>query len=192
MTVSGVQSELRGKAAARPMCVAGCGLLASSPDDRFCWIHFFHQLSGRCIVSGCDDGVRSHGFCHKHYMQRLRVRHPAPDVKLSDFLDRAACQGMGPEHFFGDEPSETAREACSRCSVADQCRAWATAKGEYGFWGGTTRGERMRDAGLPRPKARYSSDATCDVDGCERRPTGRGRCHKHLMQLYRKGEAVSV
>ncbi|WP_224389052.1 WhiB family transcriptional regulator [Pseudonocardia sp. ICBG1293] len=35
-----------------------------------------------------------------------------------------------------------ARLVCTGCPVRVACREWATATGEYGVWGGTTREER--------------------------------------------------
>jgi hypothetical protein len=46
-----------------------------------------------------------------------------------------------------------AREICSGCVVMDQCRAWARAHHEFGFWGGESEIERTEAGHPPRHRS---------------------------------------
>lgn len=68
-----------------------------------------------------------------------------------DWQDRAACNGLPLALFFGSEKEqspareareERARQVCGPCPVLADCRVYATRRGEEGFWGGMTEGER--------------------------------------------------
>ncbi|WP_226358748.1 WhiB family transcriptional regulator [Pseudonocardia sp. ICBG601] len=48
-----------------------------------------------------------------------------------------------------------ARLVCTGCPVRVACREWATATGQYGIWGGTTREQRIAHrhaATIPAPE----------------------------------------
>ncbi|WP_224392872.1 WhiB family transcriptional regulator [Pseudonocardia sp. ICBG1293] len=55
------------------------------------------------------------------------------------------CRGVDTEVFFpvSELGVLQARVVCTGCPVRVACRAWATATGQYGIWGGTTREQRM-------------------------------------------------
>ena len=74
----------------------------------------------------------------------------------------AACKGQPVEIFvppLSAPRTETARAFCARCSVVEQCRAFAIAGNEVGVWGGTSTAERHRAgkvvSGEHRAPARY-------------------------------------
>jgi hypothetical protein len=57
---------------------------------------------------------------------------------------RAICSGEDPDIFFpayGD-PGVRARQVCARCPVRADCLEHATAKDEWGIWGGLDREQR--------------------------------------------------
>jgi len=67
---------------------------------------------------------------------------------------RAECLKVNPEMFFpvpsesthiGRREREEAKKVCQRCSVREQCLAYALKNNEdHGVWGGMTEGERRR------------------------------------------------
>ncbi|WP_226358714.1 WhiB family transcriptional regulator [Pseudonocardia sp. ICBG601] len=67
---------------------------------------------------------------------------PVP-VGLSSHPGRH-CLGVDTEVFFpfSELGVLQARLVCTGCPVRVACREWATATGQYGIWGGTTREER--------------------------------------------------
>ncbi|WP_226360882.1 WhiB family transcriptional regulator [Pseudonocardia sp. ICBG1142] len=73
---------------------------------------------------------------------------PVP-VELSSHPGRH-CLGADTEVFFpvSELGVLQARLVCTGCPVRVACREWATATGQHGVWGGTTREERaaQRDA----------------------------------------------
>lgn len=60
--------------------------------------------------------------------------------------DEAGCQGIDPEVFFPERPSDRALEAkaiCRGCPVRTQCLEFALAtRLDHGVWGGMTEVER--------------------------------------------------
>ncbi|MGW4422583.1 WhiB family transcriptional regulator [Streptosporangium sp. NPDC004631] len=83
--------------------------------------------------------------------------------------DRAACNGLSLALFFDSEREqpparevreERARQVCQRCPVLADCLAYATRRGEEGFWGGMTEGERK---GERRRDNRQAPDQTPDA-----------------------------
>lgn len=83
-----------------------------------------------------------------------------------DWQDRAACNGLPLALFFGSEREqpparevreERARRVCRRCPVLADCLAYAIRRGEEGFWGGMTEGERK---GERRRDNRQTPDTT--------------------------------
>lgn len=83
-----------------------------------------------------------------------------------DWQNRAACAGMPLELFFDSDRGqsaareareERARQVCRRCPVLADCLAYAIRRGEEGFWGGMTEGERK---GERRRDDRQTPDAT--------------------------------
>ncbi|MGH3921846.1 MAG: WhiB family transcriptional regulator [Pseudonocardiaceae bacterium] len=71
------------------------------------------------------------------------------DVKILDWVCRAACRDADPDLFFpedGGAPSRAritaAKAVCARCPVTCECLAAATADNAPGIWGGTTEAER--------------------------------------------------
>lgn len=71
---------------------------------------------------------------------------------MGSWLDRAACLGMDRTIFFSDPHdvagTQAALAVCARCSVTEECLAWAlehpTSSGRFGIFGGTTPIERRR------------------------------------------------
>lgn len=62
-------------------------------------------------------------------------------------LPQALCAEVDPELWFPEpgEPSDDAKEICSRCPERKPCLSWALAANErYGVWGGLTTHERDR------------------------------------------------
>lgn len=85
--------------------------------------------------------------------QELRGRRGFQGVL--PWTDFAACHGRT-ELFFPnlrERPERRARREaearrlCDSCAVVTQCRSWARANREYGFWGGESEEERA-DAGF--------------------------------------------
>ena len=69
----------------------------------------------------------------------------------------AECQGLPKEWFFAHERDQTvkipaaARRACKECPVKQACLEYALDYEMYGFWAGTTKGQRVklrRNAGI--------------------------------------------
>lgn len=71
----------------------------------------------------------------------------------NDWRQNAACAGLDPELFFSSEEVENRQErrereaaakaVCGRCTVVDDCLAYALeARERYGIWGGLTADER--------------------------------------------------
>ena len=62
----------------------------------------------------------------------------------------AGCKGLPREWFFDHERDQTkripeaARRACKECPVAPSCLEHALSYEIYGFWAGTTRGQRVK------------------------------------------------
>jgi len=77
-------------------------------------------------------------------------------VPVADWTVQAACRGM--THIFFSPAAERpqtrerrearAREVCVGCPVMVECREFARANHEYGFWGGESEDDR-RAAGVP-------------------------------------------
>jgi WhiB family redox-sensing transcriptional regulator len=65
-------------------------------------------------------------------------------VKRPEWQQRAACQGVGSDIFFGTGRGAAARAMalCRECPVARECRSAALEAGEVGVWGGTTAQQR--------------------------------------------------
>ncbi|HET9729641.1 MAG TPA: WhiB family transcriptional regulator, partial [Acidimicrobiia bacterium] len=67
-----------------------------------------------------------------------------------EWTDQAACQGKTRLFFApaGERPEaravreSNARSVCASCPVLIECRDWARANREYGFWGGESEEER--------------------------------------------------
>jgi hypothetical protein len=60
-------------------------------------------------------------------------------------MERAACHGMDTDRFFPDTEAgeHAAQQICARCSVRDECAAYAFAHDELrGVWGGLTERDR--------------------------------------------------
>jgi WhiB family redox-sensing transcriptional regulator len=99
---------------------------------------------------------------------------PTPDDQLTELLaairpsrdwtDEARCKGR--THLFFGAPSErpearARREAlaaryCAVCPVIEDCRSWARARGENGFWGGESEEDRAVAGFAPRSITRRS------------------------------------
>jgi WhiB family redox-sensing transcriptional regulator len=70
-----------------------------------------------------------------------------PDLS---WVSEATCRGSSRLYFAADRerPSRrarreiAARSLCATCPVLIQCRTWARANREYGFWGGESEAER--------------------------------------------------
>lgn len=75
----------------------------------------------------------------------------------------AACYGMNPELFFGqDQPVAQLREVCASCPVRQDCRDYADKHDLIGFWGGSAEYERR----LAKRRARRAERSkTTDTSG---------------------------
>lgn len=80
-----------------------------------------------------------------------------------NWMDRIACAGMDPDWFFARAgKSEVAELVCAKCSVREQCGAWA-GDATVGVWGGET---RKRKPAPPAPKRKPRPNVAVDiVDG---------------------------
>ena len=81
----------------------------------------------------------------------------------TSWFSDAACRGKT-YYFFGhfaerpeakEKREKRAKLVCAECSVLSQCREYARANGEHGFWGGESEDERfelgfIRDPTLER------------------------------------------
>jgi hypothetical protein len=61
-----------------------------------------------------------------------------------------ACEGIEVNEFFEFPSGSTVdyselRAVCGGCHVLEDCREWAIANEEFGFWGGMTALERQRE-----------------------------------------------
>jgi WhiB family redox-sensing transcriptional regulator len=73
-----------------------------------------------------------------------------PQRRKMDWRHQAACLNEDPELFFpvgNTGPAllqiEEAKKVCMRCTVRDQCLAWALEAGQdHGVWGGKSEDER--------------------------------------------------
>lgn len=67
-------------------------------------------------------------------------------------MEQAACKTADPELFFEGNPESvaTAKSYCGICPIALQCLTYAMKNEEYGIWGGSTLGERLKARGNPR------------------------------------------
>lgn len=64
-----------------------------------------------------------------------------------DWMDDARCLDADPDTFFPDKGGSTreAKRICDRCTVREDCLAYAMANEErYGIWGGMSERERRR------------------------------------------------
>ncbi|MFL6137017.1 MAG: WhiB family transcriptional regulator [Frankiaceae bacterium] len=83
-----------------------------------------------------------------------------------DWRHRAACRDEDPELFFpigstgpALQQIEEARAVCRRCTVVDECLAWALESGQdAGVWGGMSEDER-RELKRRTLRARIASSA---------------------------------
>lgn len=73
-----------------------------------------------------------------------------------EWMQHGECHNMGPALFYpeGAEGLGERRDICASCPVCDECREWAVANNELGWWGGTSERERdhiryMRDRRMP-------------------------------------------
>jgi len=89
-----------------------------------------------------------------------------PEAWLMDrsWRELAACRGMGPDLFFGNDPAD-ALAVCARCPVTLEC-AQAGAGEEIGVWGGRQLGGRKV---VRRRNQRAAATADAEIRG-ERRP----------------------
>lgn len=66
-------------------------------------------------------------------------------IDQPEWFTDGACRNLGPAAFFPEpgQPSTTARRACDRCAVVEQCLAYAIADPNLlGIWGGTNETQR--------------------------------------------------
>jgi WhiB family redox-sensing transcriptional regulator len=74
-----------------------------------------------------------------------RLKIEAAEVPMN-WDEEASCQGVDPNVFFPERPSDTVRAAkqiCRGCPVRTQCLEFAiAARLDHGVWGGLTEGER--------------------------------------------------
>ena len=63
----------------------------------------------------------------------------------AEWMDRAACRGMGPDTFYNPSPQSAAkaRAICATCPVAAECLDYARNE-EHGTWAGTNSRDRQR------------------------------------------------
>lgn len=82
----------------------------------------------------------------------LTVHTSTPDAPgtAGDWMDDANCKGHTPLFFppRAERPQARARreararKLCMQCTVLDQCREFARANHEYGFWAGESEEDR--------------------------------------------------
>ncbi len=106
-----------------------------------------------------------------------RIRKPPSWYSSAACADKAALFFPAPDERAGARARREgrARRVCRTCPVMEQCRAWARANREYGYWGGETESERSR-AGFgpaPIPRARRSPEAA--THALERVTAGKSR-----------------
>lgn len=80
------------------------------------------------------------------------------NLSIGDWVQEGECRGLT-EIFFppsSERPQATARREararaiCSRCKVFDQCKEYARANGEYGFWAGENEYDRAVEGYFPK------------------------------------------
>lgn len=117
-----------------------------------------------------------------------------------DWRKHAACRDEDPDLFFPVGTSgpallqvEQAKAVCRRCSVTDECHAWALeAEVSDGIWAGLDENERraarpakttvVQPAAEVPPRAAYGDAPTCHPD---RPHHARGLCRTCWQQAYR-------
>lgn len=84
-------------------------------------------------------------------MQTLTIDvSPPEDAEVVHWSEQAACKGRTSLFFAprAERPQARARREaqagvmCARCPVATECRTFARANHEYGYWGGESEEER--------------------------------------------------
>jgi len=85
--------------------------------------------------------------------------------ELWAWMDDAACRGLGPDQFFGDNATMAkGRAHCHRCPVLEVCfwwgvvAEWDLSSYRFGVWGGVGPGVRARVArvtGIDYARARF-------------------------------------
>ena len=96
------------------------------------------------------------------------------DVGVPDWQEKAACQGMGFEAFFGKDESRlsqqktrVAKKICRTCPVQLECELYTEVNGdEYGIWAGQDRTASPIEEQAPSinvPPQRISSDSLLSV-----------------------------
>ena len=102
-----------------------------------------------------QSGVVALAFAVYHYeLAVLMEPGDPPDWDLVPhrpaWQRRAACRGLGFDHFIIDRSPDAARrvrealEVCRTCPVTEQCLAYALDNDFPGVWGGTTPSVRRR------------------------------------------------
>ncbi len=80
--------------------------------------------------------------------RRRAGRSLVPEFLLADRSQDAACYGLDPEAWTGDQPKarRAAKAICQRCPFRDACRDWAIANRRHatGIWGATDEAQRDR------------------------------------------------
>jgi len=92
------------------------------------------------------------------------------DISVPDWQEKAACQGMGYEAFFGKDEnhlsrqkSRVAKKICQTCPVQLECELYTERNGdEYGVWAGQDRTagpieEQIQEINLPLPRTSTES-----------------------------------
>lgn len=88
-------------------------------------------------------------------MGGIRIQIRASSV-IKDWYESAACHGMDTERFFpmnDNLPDQEIIDTCRDCPVRADCLQHAVDIDAQGYWGGTTRRQRINlFSGRPRTK----------------------------------------
>ncbi len=93
-----------------------------------------------------DDGpVRSYRWT-EGTAKTIRDTLSGIDLRSLAWADGASCYGADPDAWFavGGGVTQQVRRVCANCEVRDACLEWALDHDERGYWGNTTREERLK------------------------------------------------
>lgn len=111
---------------------------------------------------------------------------------MADWMAAAACLDLDPDVFFpasDTSMTRTARAACNRCPVADDCLEHALDHGiTHGIWGGLTPRQRRAHAAATG-RTRHGTTTGYTVDRCRCQPCRDAIAENKRASVARQREA---